>query len=325
MRGFTFIETLITIAIFTLAMGAICASIIMIYRSYGYTWQQSRAIAEARQGVETMVKEIRGAKPGDDGSYPIALASNKEFIFFSDIDKDGDTERVRYFLGSVNSGTQTQECVTFADGGSCSVVFSDFLQGELLEAQVSISVEGDFSWGNREYAEIFADGQGLDDICRTDCSDCPYVWEGTEVFDVTAQAEDDNLQLLADATWRVNDVCDWIEPDHAMKVRFELSWTEDISGADHEFKKGIINPTASPIQYPLDQEQVTILSSYVRNAPPIFTYFDSSGQEIIEAPARLIDTKMIRLYLIININPRRAPQDFELQSTVQLRNLKTNL
>lgn len=194
MRGFTLIETIMTIVIFTMIMGVISAFIVMGYRTQSYIWQQSLAIDEARKGIETMVKEIREARPGDDGSYILQKADNYEFIFYSDIDKDTATERVRYFI------------------------------------------------------------QGTD------------------------------------------------------------------------FKKGVINPsTSSPITYPLDKEEIFTLSQYVINQPPIFHYYDGDGNEIVELPARLKDTKLMRVYLVINVNPNRPPQDFILESAVQIRNLKENL
>jgi type II secretory pathway pseudopilin PulG len=316
-KSFTLIETVVAIFIFALALGAVVGFIVAAYRTHGYAWEQSIAIDEARRGIEIMVKEIREARNGDDGSFPIEKADDKEFIFYSDIDEDGQTERVRYFLGTVNSGTQTKDCVTFLDGGSCSVSFSNFLSGTLEEAEVKVSVEGDFG-RNNEYAEIYADGNYLGNVCQTGCTDCAGTWEGTKTFDVTSQAQDN----IADASARVNDICDWEEPNHAMKAKFEFSFTETLSGAEHEFKKGVIEPTGSPVEYPLDQEKITILSSYVRNTPPIFRYFDKNGNEITDLPARLVDTKLIEVYLVVNVDPNRPPQDFELKSSIQLRNLK---
>src|SRR4030042_789461 len=98
MKAFTFIETMVAIAVFIVILGAATGMIVMAYRNYGYIWQRSLAIGEARRGIEVMVKEIREARMGDDGSYPIMEAENNAFIFFSDIDKDGEVERVRYFL-----------------------------------------------------------------------------------------------------------------------------------------------------------------------------------------------------------------------------------
>ena len=320
-KGFTLIETIVSISVFTIIMGAVSGLITMAYRNYDYILKQSTAIDMARKGIKTMVKEIREARPGDNGSYPIEKAENKEFIFYSDIDQDDQTERVRYFLGSVNAGSQIQECVTFADGGSCNVTFSNFLSGNLQSAQVIVSVEGDFGW-SQETADISADGTNLGELCASECSDCATIWEGTTVFDITEQATDDNVQLIADSSSKVNGSCDWINPNHSMKVRFEFSWTEDIPNANHLFKKGVINPTGYPVEYPLDQEMVQTITSYVRNDPPIFKYFDESGQELLDQPARLQDTKVMELDLIVNINPHREPQDFEIKSSVQLRNLK---
>jgi len=316
MRSFTLIETLVAIAVFVLIFIAVSIFITMAYQSQGYTWQQSIAIDEARKGIETMVKEIREARAGDDGSYPIVLAADKEFIFFSDIDQDGQTEKVRYFLGTAGSGVQIQECSTSIKGGSCSIVFSDFLQGILTSAQVKISAEGDLGLSN-EYLDVFADSNSLGRICQAGCSDCPNTWQGTQNFTVTSWAEDGSLSLLADASNRVDPIC-----PHSMKAKFEFSWEEELPGLAHEFKKGVTEPIGDPPTYPVSQEQITVLSSYVRNVPPIFRYFDSQGNELVDLPARLKDTKIMELFLIVNINPNRPPQDFELKSSIQLRNLK---
>ena len=195
--AFTLVETMVAIAVFVIVLGALFGSILVIYRTYGYTFEQSLAIDEARRGVEIMVKEIREANSGEDGSFTIEKANDKEFIFYSDIDNDGQTERVRYFLGNLTSGTQTQECVSFVAGGVCSVSFSNFLQGTIISAQLNVSIEGDLGSSN-EYAEIFADGAKLVNLCQTGCSDCAGNWQGTSVFDVTAQAGDDLIQFLAE-------------------------------------------------------------------------------------------------------------------------------
>ncbi len=320
-KGFTIIETLIVTFVFTLIAGALSAMLVLAYRNYGYIFQQSQAIDEARKGIKTMTKEIREARFGDEGSYPIERADNKEFIFYSDIDNDGDTERVRYSLGTVSAGEQTEECVSFGTGGFCDAVFSSFLSGDLEHAEVKIYLEGDLGLAS-EYVEIFADGTKLGDACVSGCSDCAEAWQGVAIFDVTTQAADDYIQLTADGSSEVGAFCDWIESNHSIKVKFIFSWTEDLPESSNEFKKGVIEPTAPPIQYPLSEEKVYTISSYVRNSPPIFRYFDENGQEISDRASRLRNTKTMELYLIINVNPNRTPNEFELKSSVQLRNLK---
>lgn len=320
-KSFTLIETLVVISVFSLLIGASAGAVVHLYRTHSYTENQAVAVREARRGIFNMVKEIREARTGEDGSYPIEKAAEKEFIFYSDIDKDEAVERVRYFLGSVASGSQSKDCVSFSGGGSCNVVFSDFLQGDLTSAEVTVSVEGDFGWWV-EYAEVYADGQHLGNLCEDGCSDCAGSWEGNKTFDVTGLAEDGTVDLSVDSTSWVDPICNWQDWNHSLKAKFDFSWTEEITGQDHEFKKGITDPTGSPPGYPLDQEKIQIISSYVRNAPPIFEYYDSNGEKITEYPARLLDTKLMNVFLIINVDPNRPPQDFELESSVKLSNLR---
>lgn len=322
MKGFTIIETIVTIFVFTLIMGAVAGFIITLYKSQGYTWEQSVAISEARRGVETMVKEIREASAGEEGSYLIELAGDKDFIFYSDIDKDGKVEKVRYFLGQAVQGNLVQECQTATGGGQCSVNFSDFFTGTLKSAQVKISIDGDLD-SSTEYVAVSADGNNLDNFCQIGCLHCAGAWQGTLIFDVMNQAADNFIRFTADATNRVGRECPTADPNHAMKARFELSWTEEVIGAGNELKKGVIQPTGSPVTYPVDQEEVSLLTSYIRNDPPIFEYFDAAGNKIMDYPVRVKDTKLMMVRLIINVNPNRPPSDFELKSAVKLRNLES--
>lgn len=97
-------------------------------------------------------------------------------------------------------------------------------------------------------------------------------------------------------------------------------------------KKGVINPTDSiPAEYPIENESIKTIADYIRNnADPIFYYYNHDWPLIVEGnpletPTRLIQTKYMRVFLRININPGKVPQNFELSSGVMLRNLKTNL
>jgi len=321
MKGFTLIETLVAIVIFTIMMGGLFALVVTSYENYNYLWEQVLAVHHARRGVRTMIKEIREATMGEDGSYPISYAGDKEFIFFSDIDKDDEVERVRYYLGGSGSGSRQEQCVTYSDGGSCSVSFTDFLSGELSSAQLTVSVEGDFGWGI-EYADIYVDGNRVGRACQTECSDCAGIWQGHSTFEVTEWAEDGVLQLTADANGFVNDFCDWEETNHAMKARFELVWSEEVSGDEGEFRKGVTQPTGTPVEYHTSGEEVEILSYYVRNTPPIFEYFDAEGNKLEDYPVRLKDTRIMKVFLRVDVDPDRDPQAFDLESRACLRNLR---
>jgi len=311
----------LAIAVFTFMMGAAAASIMAIYRTYEYTMQQAIAVDEARRGVDLMAREIRQACYGDNGAYPIEKGGGKEFIFYSDVDGDGQAERVRYYLAVVNSETQTQECRSYSQSGQCGVIFSGFLSGVLKSAQVRVSTEGYYGTTSR-YAALYADGVKLDNMCYADCSECAGAWQGTQTYDVTDIASDNSIQFTLDSTYSVKPRCDWVDFDHSIKARFEFFFTEEIPDSGNELRRGIIEPLSNPASYPADQEQTEIVTSYVRNAPPIFTYYDENGDQIIQDPSILRDTKMMRLFMVVNVNPNRAPNDYELEQYVQIRNLK---
>jgi prepilin-type N-terminal cleavage/methylation domain-containing protein len=63
----------------------------------------------------------------------------------------------------------------------------------------------------------------------------------------------------------------------------------------------------------------TTIASYVNNnSLPIFSYLDSSSQstDVIN------QIRMINIYIMINVTPSIAPNDFILEADVNLRNLK---
>ena len=186
LRAITLIESMVVIIVSTIIMGALIGFILYSYKVYGYSFQQVQAINEAQKGIGTMVREVREAKTGEDGSYLIEKAENFEFIFFSDIDQDLETERVRYYV------------------------------------------------------------QGNDLIKET------------------------------------------------------------------------IDSQGFPPQYSSEPRTI-FLSSCIRNSLPIFRYYDKEGNELA-SPARRKDTKMMQVYLEININPLRPPSSFLLNTGVQIRN-----
>jgi len=321
-RGVTLIETMVSILTMIIVVSFIFGAIVNFYQTRSYSWDLALAVNEARLGIKTMTGEIREAQTGDNGAYPIELASDKEFIFYGDIDKDGAVERVRYFIGTPGTQELEQDCLSYSDGGSCSVTFSDFYTGNLVSASLEIFLEGDLGWDGTEYGAVMVDGDPVGNVCYSGCTDCAAVWQDNTVIDVTEAAADNYLDVLIDATSSVGAFCDWQEPNHSIKARVELSWTEETEITDHELKKGTIDPDGSPLTYNSENEEVSIISSYIRNGPVIFEYFDENGDQIIESPARLSDTKAMRIYLVVNVNEDYAPDDVEIESYVQLRNLK---
>ena len=193
-KGFTIVETLAVIAITALVFAAVSWAVVSFYRANAYIIQQSYAVNSARLGIETMVREIREASYSDTGAFPVESASSSEFVFYSDVDRDKNVERVRYTINGTN------------------------------------------------------------------------------------------------------------------------------------LERGETEATGSPPVYGAENESVSVLSEHIRNSGsrPVFTYYDSSGEEM-SAPLDLSKISLVKINLVVNVVEGRAPDEFTLRSTAQIRNLKTNL
>lgn len=96
--GFSLVETLVLVAVFTLMVGAISGSVWFFYRTNAYTVEQSAAVSSAGSGVTNMVRDVREATYSEEGAYPIISMAENELVFYSDVGQDNSVERIRYFL-----------------------------------------------------------------------------------------------------------------------------------------------------------------------------------------------------------------------------------
>jgi prepilin-type N-terminal cleavage/methylation domain-containing protein len=188
--GFTLLEIIIVLAVFSMIIVVWMDLFMSGLRIFPTGLKQSEAVNNAQRGIKTMVKEIRNATMGDNGAYVLEQADDFSLIFYSDIDKDGGVERVRYFM--------------------------------------------------------------------------------------------DNTK----------------------------------------FKKGVIEPTGNPIEYPNGNETISTIAQNINNgAVPVFYYYDGDNN-ILPTAAILTDTKMMKIHLEIDTG---QTDNYILESYVQIRNLKTNL
>jgi len=99
-QGFTLLEVLITMALMT----GIALFITKFAGSLtDYSLRFNRSIftqQEISQTLQTILPEIRSATQSNNGVYPIVAATTSTFTFYSDLDRDGKFEQVRYFLQS---------------------------------------------------------------------------------------------------------------------------------------------------------------------------------------------------------------------------------
>ncbi len=117
-----------------------------------------------------------------------------------------------------------------------------------------------------------------------------------------ATIEEDNLVYYSD----VND------DGYMEKVRYFL---------DGSSLKKIVTLPGTDKNYN-SQEATTTISKYVTNQNErIFTYRDSNYAET----NNINDVRLINIKLKINVTPERVPSDYDIETDVNLRNLKDNL
>lgn len=131
-NGFTLIEVIVSISIFIVLMLAINFLFVSLYRQQGTNIGMIQRINKANTTIDTMGREIREANRAESGYFTLATAGSSTLIFFSDIDEDGLTEKVSYFLDGTDLKKNVVEPGTdskYADAGTTSVACMDVQNG----------------------------------------------------------------------------------------------------------------------------------------------------------------------------------------------------
>jgi len=101
-RGMTFIEVLVWISVFTMAMLAIVSTLLSFYKTNTYTIEQASAVTYAQRAQEQIVRTIREGAYSSQGAFPIQSIAENDFVFYADIDSDPLIERVHYYISGTN-------------------------------------------------------------------------------------------------------------------------------------------------------------------------------------------------------------------------------
>ena len=100
--------------------------------------------------------------------------------------------------------------------------------------------------------------------------------------------------------------------------------------ATQTFKKGVTWSGGNPAIYPIGDQAVSVISDYVVNttSQPVFEYYngdypgDTTNNPLTNpVPA---DVKLVKVRLWVNIKPLTAPNNINLESFAEFRNLNEN-
>jgi prepilin-type N-terminal cleavage/methylation domain-containing protein len=97
-KGFTLIEILISIAIISLIIGAVGAFQAGIFKSNRLIQSGLLNQQQAKKLIRPFAEEVRGANISSQGAYPIETATDITFSFYTDINNDGLTEKIEYYV-----------------------------------------------------------------------------------------------------------------------------------------------------------------------------------------------------------------------------------
>ena len=138
-RGFSLVEMIVVIALFSIVSLAVAHSISSFYRFNAYTIAQSYQVEHARQGIDLLGRDLREMTFGDDGTFPLAVMEEHRVGFYSDIDRDDSVEYVEYELTSTTLEKRIYDSVgappvyNFGDP-SVTIILSEHVQNLLQSA-----------------------------------------------------------------------------------------------------------------------------------------------------------------------------------------------
>ncbi len=113
MEGFTLVEVIVVISLYTILMLVISATVVNLYQSNSYTIAQSNEIDQARRGMTVWLGDAKEMTYADDGTFPIAVMDPHRFSFYSDVDNETSVEYVEYYVASTTLYKKTYKATGY--------------------------------------------------------------------------------------------------------------------------------------------------------------------------------------------------------------------
>ena len=101
-RGMTLVEIVVVMAISSIVIVIIVRALATGLPVSKVVMLQVRSTETARLQLKRIAKALREARESDTGSYPLVEVDSQRIIFYSDVDSDTATERIRYELVGTN-------------------------------------------------------------------------------------------------------------------------------------------------------------------------------------------------------------------------------
>ncbi|MCK5416061.1 type II secretion system protein [Candidatus Parcubacteria bacterium] len=146
LKGFTLVEILIVMAILISIMVISSEYIVSGLKLSKFESEQETAVQIARDAMKIVTKEIRKASQSELGDYTLSSTTSQDFTYFSDINDDGKTEKIRYFLDN----TKLVKAVTESGADN---LYSGIVATSTVAEYMNNQTEAVFKYYSADYVE----------------------------------------------------------------------------------------------------------------------------------------------------------------------------
>lgn len=144
----TLVELMMAIFIMLIAMEGFTLLLLKSFQTNSFVLEEGVASAAAARAVSTIVSDLRKARQADNGAYPVASGTDFDLKVYIDIDNDGVTERVHYYV----SNERLYQGVTNPNAGlPITYPSGDQAVTMLLDYVVNTNAQPIFYYYNKDY------------------------------------------------------------------------------------------------------------------------------------------------------------------------------
>ena len=97
-KGFTLIEVLVTLSIFSILVSGASWFIIGSNRDLAVIWEQLVTQNQGKKTLDHVTNYVRKAETSSVGSYPLEKAEPYNLVFYANVDSDSMIEKVQFWL-----------------------------------------------------------------------------------------------------------------------------------------------------------------------------------------------------------------------------------
>ena len=142
------VEMIMAIFILLIGMEGVTMLFINSWKNNKFIFETGNASYAASRAVNRMVSEIRKVRQADNGDYPVESGDQFDLKVYMDVDNDGVTERVHYYLssGALYRGITNPSATTpntYPAGDDSTEVFANYISNSNSEPV--------FYYYNRDY------------------------------------------------------------------------------------------------------------------------------------------------------------------------------